>query len=359
MTKKFTLTIAFLIIGSLFGQATAQSPQYVHNNTTLQANSNFNISGTGEANIFNARTQYNINGNRVLFTDLPNFNLFVGINTGMSITTARSNTIVGHNAGIFTTSGDSNSFFGNNAGFRNINGSENAFFGQQSGLENTSGQENAYFGTFSGRNTVTGRGNTFIGTAAGFNHIGGFKNTAIGAYANVGENNQFTTIIGAEAANTEDNSIQLGRIGFDIVKIGRLAPGDGSNSNLCLNANNAISLCSSSVRYKSNISNFKSGLDIINKLRPVSFNWRANDQFDLGLVAEEVAEIEPLLVHKNSDGNIEGVKYDRLGVLLINVVKEQQIQIENQNKTIESQSKKIDALMNFICSQNKSAKFCS
>lgn len=359
MKNKTNALMAILSVLFFTVSLNGQSSKYIHNSTTLQPDSNFNISGTGEANIFNAGTQYNINGNRVLFTDLPNFNLFVGVNTGMSMTTAQSNTIVGHNSGIFTTSGNSNSFFGNNAGFRNINGSENAFFGQQAGLENTSGQENAFFGTFSGRNTLTGRGNTFIGTSAGFNHISGFKNTAIGAYANVGANNQFTTIIGAEATNTEDNSIQLGRLGADIVKIGRLASGDGSNSNLCLNANNAISLCSSSIRYKSNIFNFKLGLDVIKQLRPIFFNWKASDELDFGLVAEEVAEIEPLLVHKNKDGKVEGVKYDRIGVLLINVVQDQQLQIENQSKTIKRHERKIEMLTDFICSQNKSAKFCS
>jgi hypothetical protein len=32
----------------------------------------------------------------------------------------------------------------------------------------------------------------------------------------------------------------------------------------------------------------------------------------------------------NNDGQVEGVKYDRVGVVLINAVKEQQAQIEAQ-----------------------------
>jgi hypothetical protein len=49
---------------------------------------------------------------------------------------------------------------------------------------------------------------------------------------------------------------------------------------------------------------------------------------DLGLGAEDVAKVEPLLVTHNDKGEIEGVRYDRLDVVLINAIKQQQDQIE-------------------------------
>ena len=63
---------------------------------------------------------------------------------------------------------------------------------------------------------------------------------------------------------------------------------------------------------------------------------------DLGLVAEEVAEVEPLLVTHNEKGEVEGVKYDRLGVVLINAIKEQQAQIERQQAEITQQHKNME-----------------
>jgi ribosomal protein S6 len=48
-----------------------------------------------------------------------------------------------------------------------------------------------------------------------------------------------------------------------------------------------------------------------------------------------------LLVIYNAKGQVEGVKYDRVGVVLINAVKEQQGQIENEHELIESQQKLI------------------
>jgi hypothetical protein len=114
--------------------------------------------------------------------------------------------------------------------------------------------------------------------------------------------------------------------------------GTGGSTNLCLNSSNQISSCSSSVRYKNNIHPFIPGLNLIKRLRPVSFKWKSDGSLDFGLVAEEIAELEPLLVSRNRDGAIEGVKYDRVGVVLVNAVQEQQQQIDKQKKEIQGQN---------------------
>jgi hypothetical protein len=103
--------------------------------------------------------------------------------------------------------------------------------------------------------------------------------------------------------------------------------GSAGGTTLCRNASNQISTCSSSQRYKAGIRGFGRGLELVDRLRPVSFRWRADDQADFGLVAEEVAEVEPLLVTRNGQGEVEGVKYDRVAVVLVNAIREQQAQI--------------------------------
>ena len=97
---------------------------------------------------------------------------------------------------------------------------------------------------------------------------------------------------------------------------------------LCINASNVLAACSSSRRYKENIHAFSGGLNLVRRLQPVKYDWIDSKDADLGLIAEDVAEIEPLLVTHNSKGEIQGVKYDQLTVVLINAVKEQQKQIE-------------------------------
>ena len=79
---------------------------------------------------------------------------------------------------------------------------------------------------------------------------------------------------------------------------------------------------------------FGFGLNLIQQLRPVSFNWKQNGAPDFGLVAEEVAKVEPLLTTRNDKGEIEGVKYDRVSVVLVNAVNEQQAQIQKQQTQI-------------------------
>ena len=83
-------------------------------------------------------------------------------------------------------------------------------------------------------------------------------------------------------------------------------------------------------------------MQLINRLRPVSFTWKADQARDLGLIAEEVAKVEPLLTFRNERGEIEGVKYDRVTVVLLNAVKEQQTQIEQQQAQIITQRTRIE-----------------
>ena len=79
---------------------------------------------------------------------------------------------------------------------------------------------------------------------------------------------------------------------------------------------------------------------------------------DLGLGAEDVAAVEPLLAVYDKDGRVEGVKYDRIGVVLLNAVKEQQVQIETQKRQIEEQRMLIEGLRQTLCTQSPEAAVC-
>jgi hypothetical protein len=80
-------------------------------------------------------------------------------------------------------------------------------------------------------------------------------------------------------------------------------------------------------------------------LRPVTFDWTERGEADLGLVAEEVAAVDPLLVTHNRKGEIEGVKYEQMAIVLINAVKELQAQIADQNEVNRTQSAEIERLL--------------
>jgi len=195
-----------------------------------------------------------------------------------------------------------------------------------------------FFGTQAGYHT-TGDLNSFFGDTAGYSNVSGTNNTAVGALANVASGAlDHATAIGANAIAPASNQVQIGRSGIDKVSIGLL--GSGASTSICM-ANSIFSLCSSSRRYKENIEAFGGSFSLLQRLRPVTFDWKGRKEHDLGLVAEEVFDVEPLLVTHNDKGEIEGVKYDKLTIVLINAMKEQQTQIEDQHERIRQQQKQI------------------
>jgi hypothetical protein len=305
-------------------------------------------------------------------------NTYVGNFAGNASTTGDANSFFGVSAG-FNNSGTANSFFGRSAGFQNRPGNSNSFFGVQAGRDNCgvgcdasggNGSNNSFFGRSAGLANTTGSNNTIIGANANVGADNLTNATAIGAGAIVSASN--TLVLGnnanvrigettstaakfdvlANASNTYaiyasidgDNKeavrgVNTSALGFAGYFLGRLRV-DGQVSftqfgtvsggtPLCRNLSNFISDCSaSSLRHKTDVQPLTIGLETLTRLRPISFTWKADGTHDLGLAAEEVAAVEPLLNTYNNKGEIEGVKYQQLTVVLINAVQEQQAQIE-------------------------------
>jgi hypothetical protein len=114
----------------------------------------------------------------------------------------------------------------------------------------------------------------------------------------------------------------------------------------------------SSATNKTDLRSFSGGLDIIRRLTPVSFRWKQDKTTDLGLNADEVAEIAPELVTRNPQGEADEVKGNALSVVFINAFKQQQKQIEAQQDQINKQQQQINALKRFICTENPEAEVC-
>jgi hypothetical protein len=110
---------------------------------------------------------------------------------------------------------------------------------------------------------------------------------------------------------------------------------------------NALTNCSAAFgprRDKEDLVPFTEGLNIIKRLAPMAFKWKADGTRDIGLNAEDVAQIEPTLVTLNAQGEADNIKEHSLDVLFINAIKEQQSQIETQKARIEAQQQSIRLL---------------
>jgi hypothetical protein len=137
-----------------------------------------------------------------------------------------------------------------------------------------------------------------------------------------------------------DNAANAIRLSIDAAgEVAIPVLGSAGSIPLCRNASNQISTCSSSLRYKNDVANLNLGLDTLAQLRPVTFDWKDTGEPDLGFVAEEVNQVTPLLTTLNDQGQVEGVKYDRITAVLVKGMQEQQQQIadlKSQNASLEA-----------------------
>jgi hypothetical protein len=307
---------------------------------------------------------------------LGNDNTFVGAHAGAN-SASFGNTFIGSGAGrSAAASANSNTFVGAGAGSGNTTGVSNAFFGSGSGAGNTTGISNSFFGLGAGFGTTTGSGNAFVGAMAGQYNTTGGNNVFIGRNSGSPNTTQVSNsvAIGTNAVVKTSNTIVLGTTGQVTQIPGRLevdnrAVQSFSNAFKGLLANNVVvrhmgggpiqpsaapvcfrvvnitgsdggyglTTCtssSSSIRYKTDLQPFTGGLDLLQRLQPTLFTWKASGERDIGLIAEEVAEVEPLFTYENDQGEVEGVKYPNLGVVFVNAIKEQQAQIQARDEEL-------------------------
>jgi hypothetical protein len=328
--------------------------------------------------IINIATQYNLGGSRILSAP-GSFNLFAGVGTGASNTTGVGNSFFGFNAGNANTTAIRNSFFGSSAGLFTTTGGGNTFVGIETGKLNTTGGFNTFFGDGAGVTNTTGDNNTFIGANAGTPNTSTqvSNSVAIGSGVKVsasntivlGTNAQITRIPGKltmgggpvvggadVVAETFTSSVFFGLFTGNLVLQGpALNNVLSSTVHLCIRGlslgngfgGEALSRCTSSLsstRYKTAAEPFTGGLDVIARLKPVTFTWKEEGTRDVGLSAEDVAEVEPLLVSRNAKGEVEDVKHENMLVLFINAFKQQQQQIE--------------ALKKIVCLDHPDAEIC-
>jgi len=78
---------------------------------------------------------------------------------------------------------------------------------------------------------------------------------------------------------------------------------------------------------KKNILGEAKGLEIVNKLNPVNFEWKDGGRIQDGLIAQEVKELIPNAVIVNDDGYYS-MDYSKLVTPLIKAIQEQQAQID-------------------------------
>ena len=102
----------------------------------------------------------------------------------------------------------------------------------------------------------------------------------------------------------------------------------------------------SSRRYKKDIADMDAASEAILSLRPVTFRYKP--EFDkeghpqFGLIAEEVAEVNPDLVGRDAKGQIDYVSYKAVNAMLLNEFLKEHKRVQQQACKIEEQDRKLE-----------------
>ena len=87
-------------------------------------------------------------------------------------------------------------------------------------------------------------------------------------------------------------------------------------------------------------------------LKPVSFRYHkqydATQTIAFGLIAEEVAEVNPDLVGRNEKGEPESVRYEQVNAMLLNEFLKEHARVEEQDRKVQKQEATITQLQNDV-----------
>ena len=314
------------------------------------------------------------------------FNTAVGWVSLRSDTTGEFNTAIGAGT-LFRNNGDENTAVGTGAMLSNFSGIQNTATGAFALFSNTGPANNpswpsgiaGSFNTANGDRALfsnnTGAANTAIGGSALFNNTIGSTNTAVGSIAlsnnSSGNNNIALGFAAGGAVSTADEVIAIGTLGQNVSNscfIGQIysnvQPEVGTDPDrVTINSNGRLGRGNvSSRRYKHDIKPMHNASEAIYELKPVSFRY--HKQYDqtqtiaFGLIAEEVAEVNPDLVGRNPKGQPESVRYEQINAMLLNEFlkehrrgEEQDCKIHEQETTIAELGSKMKALATRINEQ--------
>jgi hypothetical protein len=118
-------------------------------------------------------------------------------------------------------------------------------------------------------------------------------------------------------------------------------------STVVVNASGQLGVLPSSTRFKDGIKPMDKLSKAILALKPVTFHY--NKKVDpcgiqqFGLVAEQVAKVNPALVTRDAGGKPYTVHYDAVNAMLLNEFLKEHKKVQEQGATIARQQKQIDA----------------
>ncbi len=292
-------------------------------------------------------------------------NVGVGLGALYANTTAQANVGVGINALVSNTTGDGNVAVGSAALEAHTNGFQNVAIGYSAMTSGTTGDYNTAVGNTamafstgsentalgdSAMNKATGSDNVAVGRAAGLN-LAGDGNIVIGQYAGqnltTGANN---IEIGNQGVAQDVNTIRLGDKATQKKTFVAGINGTTVSGGVAVMVTNKgqLGVATSSARYKENIQPMAKSSEAILSLKPVTFRYKKDLDPDavpqFGLVAEDVAKVDPELVARDEEGKPYTVRYEAVNAMLLNEFLKEHRRVSEQESWLTKQTKEIAEL---------------
>jgi hypothetical protein len=326
-------------------QNVAAGFQALYNNTT-----GFNNTAVGLNALYGNTTGY--------------ANTATGIQALTSNTTGANNTATGDGALYHTTDGRANTAIGYQALYSNTNGNGNTAIGYAALHSNTANGGNTAIGYFALQSNTTGITNTAVGDQALYSHTTGDGNMAVGDFAlyhhSTGYNNIALGFGAGGALTTGDDNIDIGNGGVagesNTMRIGQTLSYGGSGQTrtfiaairgvttgnadaipVVIDSAGQLGTMSSSRRFKKEIKAMDKTSQAILALKPVTFHYKSDskDTPQFGLIAEEVAEVNPDLVVRDANGEIYTVRYEAVNAMLLNEFLKEHLKVEEQDRKVQ------------------------
>jgi hypothetical protein len=287
-------------------------------------------------------------GAGALFTNtLGNRNTANGLVALFSNTEGGDNTATGFAALYSNTIGGHNTANGSGALLSNTIGADSTAVGFQA-LQNNDASNNTAIGAGTLNKVTAGNNNTAVGFNALHDDVMASFSTAVGSRALEHATKGFNIAVGFEAGlnvTTALGVIAIGSLGDNvdgscfIGNIGGVTTNVANAIPVLIDSHGQLGTASSSQRFKKDIKPMQGTSNSILDLKPVTFHYRSDKSStpQFGLIAEEVAKVNPDLVVHDKDGQIYTVRYDAVNAMLLN-------EFLKEHRTVQEQQKEIDAL---------------
>ena len=297
--------------------------------------------------VFNAGDENTATGAAALLSNTSGaFNTGVGGFALLSNQGGVRNTAVGSRALFAHAIGDFNNAVGAYALASDTEGQGNNAIGDEALFNNTTGSNNTAMGDSALHANTIGAENTAIGRNALSNNTAGSDITALGAHAGEGVTMADHVICIGHSGSNVSNSCYIGHIFGATI--------DPDAVNVGIDASGKLGTVGSARRFKRDIKPMNEASEAIHSLKPATFHYRSDAKNTpcFGLIAEEVAEVNPDLVVRDKDGEILTVRYDQVNAMLLNEFLKEHKRMQVLEATLVQQQKAVAALIDHINEQD-------